>query len=148
MTNPQLRRASMANVTRFDPFDDLFRGFFVRPVDFNNAQQATPGIKMDVKEDGDNYVVHAELPGVKKEDIHVVVDGNQVSISAEVKQEKEVKEGDRVLRAERYFGKVSRSFQLGQDIDDAKAAAKFNDGVLELTLPKRAAVANKRLTID
>ncbi len=138
----------MANVTRFDPFDDLFRGFFVRPVDLNNAQQTTPSIKMDVKEDGDNYVVHAELPGVRKEDIHVVVDGNQVSISAEVKQEKEVKEGDRVLRSERYFGKVSRSFQLGQDIDDAKAAAKFNDGVLELTLPKRAAVANKRLTID
>ena len=138
----------MANVTRFDPFDDLFRGFFVRPVDFNNPQQATPSIKMDVKEDGDNYVVHAELPGVKKEDIHVVVDGNQVSISAEVKQEKEVKEGDRVLRSERYFGKVSRSFQLGQDIDDTKAAAKFNDGVLELTLPKRAAVANKRLAID
>jgi HSP20 family protein len=138
----------MANVTRFDPFDDLFRGFFVRPVDLNNAQQTTPSIKMDVKEDGDNYVVHAELPGVRKEDIHVVVDGNQVSISAEVKQEKEVKEGDRVLRSERYFGKVSRSFQLGQDIDDAKAAAKFNDGVLELTLPKRASVANKRLTID
>jgi HSP20 family protein len=138
----------MANVTRFDPFDDLFRGFFVRPVDFNNAQQTAPGIKMDVKEDGDNYLVHAELPGVKKEDIHVVVDGNQVSISAEVKQEKEVKEGDRVLRSERYFGKVSRSFQLGQDIDDAKAGAKFNDGVLELTLPKRAAVANKRLAIE
>jgi HSP20 family protein len=139
----------MANVTRFDPFDDLFRGFFVRPVEFNNAQQsAAPSIKMDVKEDGDNYLVHAELPGVKKEDIHVVVDGNQVSISAEVKQEKEVKEGDRVLRSERYFGKVSRSFQLGQDIDDAKAGAKFNDGVLELTLPKRAAVANKRLAIE
>jgi HSP20 family protein len=138
----------MANVTRFDPFDDLFRGFFVRPVDFNNAQQTAPSIKMDVKEDGDNYVVHAELPGVKKEDIHVVVDGNQVSISAEVKQEKEVKDGDRVLRSERYFGKVSRSFQLGQDIDDTKAAAKFNDGVLELTLPKRAAVANKRLAIE
>jgi HSP20 family protein len=138
----------MANVTRFDPFDDLFRGFFVRPVDFNNAQQTAPSIKMDVKEDGDNYVVHAELPGVKKEDIHVVVDGNQVSISAEVKQEKEIKDGDRVLRSERYFGKVSRSFQLGQDIDDTKAAAKFNDGVLELTLPKRAAVANKRLAIE
>jgi HSP20 family protein len=139
----------MANVTRFDPFDDLFRGFFVRPVEFNNAQQsAAPSIKMDVKEDGDNYLVHAELPGVKKEDIHVVVDGNQVSISAEVKQEKEVKEGDRVLRSERYFGKVSRSFQLGQDIDDAKAGAKFNDGVLELTLPKRSAVANKRLAIE
>ena len=138
----------MANITRIDPFDDLFRGFFVRPVEFDNARQTAPAIKMDVKEEGENYVVHAELPGVRKEDIHVVVDGNQVSISAEVKQEKEVKEGDRVLRSERYFGKVSRSFQLGQDIDDAKAAARFNDGVLELTLPKRAATANKRLAIE
>ncbi|HNN08790.1 MAG TPA: Hsp20/alpha crystallin family protein, partial [Azospira sp.] len=73
---------------------------------------------------------------------------NLVSISAEVKQEKEVKDGERVLRSERYFGKVSRSFQLAQDIDDGKAVAKFNDGVLELTLPKRAATASKRLAID
>jgi HSP20 family protein len=138
----------MANVTRFDPLDDLFRGFFVRPVDMSGNAQQPPSIKMDVKEQGDNYLVHAELPGVKKEDIHVVVDGNQVSISAEIKQEKEVKEGDRILRSERYFGKVSRSFQLGQEIDDAKAAAKFNEGVLELTLPKRAASPNKRLTVE
>jgi len=138
----------MSNVTRFDPLDDLFRGFFVRPVDMSGNAQQAPSIKMDVKEQGDNYLVHAELPGVKKEDIHVVVDGNQVSISAEIKQEKEVKEGDRILRSERYFGKVSRSFQLGQEIDDAKAAAKFNEGVLELTLPKRAASPNKRLTVE
>jgi len=138
----------MANITRLDPFEDLFRGFFVRPVDLNGSAQQPPSIKMDVKEQGDNYLVHAELPGVKKEDIHVVVDGNQVSISAEVKQEKEVKEGERVLRSERYYGKVSRSFQLGQEIDDAKAAAKFNEGVLELTLPKRAASPNKRLTVE
>ncbi len=138
----------MANLTRIDPLDDLFRGFFVRPVDLNSGNSQAPSIKMDVKELEGAYQVHAELPGVKKEDIHVVVDGNLVSISAEVKQEKEVKEGERVLRAERYFGKVSRSFQLAQDIDDAKANAKFNDGVLELTLPKRAASATKRLTID
>ena len=138
----------MANITRLDPLEDLFRGFFVRPVDLNASTQQAPSIKMDVKEQGDDYLVHAELPGVKKEDIHVVVDGNQVSISAEVKQEKEVKEGERVLRSERYFGKVTRSFQLGQEIDDAKAAAKFNDGVLELTLPKRAASPNKRLTVE
>ena len=138
----------MANITRVDPFDDLFRGFFVRPVDFNSAQNQAPSIKMDVKEEDDSYLVHAELPGVKKEDIHVVVDGNQVSISAETKQEKEVKEGDRILRSERYFGKVSRSFQLERDIDDSKAAAKFNDGILELTLPKRTASPNKRLNID
>ena len=138
----------MANITRIDPFDDLFRGFFVRPVDFNGAPAQTPSIKMDVQEQGDSYLVHAELPGVKKEDIHVVVEGNLVSISAEVKQEKETREGDRVLRSERYFGKVSRSFQLEQDLDDTLASAKFNDGVLELTLPKRIASPSKRLTIS
>ena len=138
----------MANITRLDPLEDLFRGFFVRPVEWNANQQQPPSIKMDVKEQGDDYLVHAELPGVKKEDIHVVVDGNQVSISAEIKQEKEIREGERVLRSERYFGKVSRSFQLGQEIDDTKAAAKFNEGVLELTLPKRAASPNKRLTVE
>lgn len=138
----------MANITRIDPFDDLFRGFFVRPMEMNSPSQQAPSITMDVKEQGDTYLVHAELPGVKKEDIHVVIDGSQVSISAELRQQKEVKEGERVLRSERYFGKLARSFQLGQDIDDSKAVAKFNDGVLELTLPKRAATANRRLTIE
>ncbi|MBU1365345.1 MAG: Hsp20/alpha crystallin family protein [Gammaproteobacteria bacterium] len=137
----------MANITRIDPFDDLFRGFFVRPVDFDGAPAQPPSIKIDVREQGDGYLIHADLPGVKKEDIHVVVDGNQVSISAEVKQEKEVKDGAQVLRSERYFGKVSRSFQLGQEIDDGKAVAKFNDGVLELTLPKRTETTSKRLSI-
>ncbi|MDQ5945003.1 MAG: hypothetical protein QG619_422 [Pseudomonadota bacterium] len=143
----------MSNILRRDPFDDLFRGFFVRPVELGNTGNLanapeTPSIRMDVKENPDAFLVHAELPGVKKEDIHVTIDGNLVSLSAEVKQEKEVKDGERVLRAERYYGKVSRSFQLAQDIDDDKAAAKFNDGVLELTLPKRAASASKRLAID
>lgn len=137
----------MSNLTRYDPLDDLFRGFFVRPVELGNAP-AMPAVKMDVKEQEGAFVVHAELPGVTKDNIHVTIDGNQVSISAEVKQEKEVKEGERLLRSERYFGKVSRSFQLAQDIDDEKAAARFNDGVLELTLPKRAASASKRLTIS
>jgi HSP20 family protein len=137
----------MANITRFDPFDDLFRGFFVRPMDLNEAGR-TPSIKMDVKEQEGGYLVHAELPGVKKEDIHVTVDGNMVTLSAEVRQDKEVKDGERLLRSERYFGKVSRSFQLAQDIDDAKAAAKFTDGVLELTLPKRATSPSKRLNIE
>lgn len=137
----------MNKLTRFDPLDDLFRGFFVRPVDMN-MEANTPAIRMDVSEQPEAFVVHAEMPGVKKEDIHVQVDGNQVMIAAEVKQEKEVKEGERVLRSERYFGKVSRSFQLAQDIDDTKAAARFNEGVLELTLPKKAAGASKRLTIE
>ncbi len=138
----------MANITRLDPFDDLFRGFFVRPVTTNEGALQTASIKMDVKEQGKDYLVHAELPGVKKEDIHVVVDGNQVSISAEIKQEKETREGERLLRSERHFGKVSRSFQLGQEIDDTNASARFNDGILELTLPKRLSSPNKRLTIE
>lgn len=137
----------MANISRYDPFDDFFRGFFVRPVEFGSAPEA-PQVKIDVKEQADTYVVHAELPGVKKEDIHVHIDGAMVSLTAERKAEKEVREGERVLRSERYFGKVSRSFQLGQEIDDAKAAAKLTDGVLEITLPKKAAVSARRLVIE
>lgn len=137
----------MANISRYDPFDDFFRGFFVRPVEFGSAPEA-PQVKIDVKEQADSYVVHAELPGVKKEDIHVHIDGAMVSLTAERKAEKEVREGERVLRSERYFGKVSRSFQLGQEIDDAKAAAKLTDGVLEITLPKKAAVSARRLVIE
>ena len=137
----------MANIMRPDPFDDFFRGFFVRPVEFGTPAD-TPSIKVDVKDAPEAYTVHAELPGIKKEDIHVHIDGAVVSISAERKQEKEVKEGERVLRTERYFGKVSRSFQLGQEVDDAKAVAKFTDGVLEVTLPKKAAPQATRLTIE
>lgn len=138
----------MANLlTRYDPFDDFFRGFFVRPVDVGMSAEA-PAIKVDIKEQDKAFLVHAEMPGVKKEDIHVSVDGGMVSISAERKEAKEVKEGERVLRSERYFGKVSRSFQLGVEVDDTKAAAKFTDGVLELTLPKKAAAQSRRLTIE
>jgi HSP20 family protein len=136
----------MPSLTRYDPLDDFFRGFFVRPVEMSSSIEA-PTIKIDVKEQEKAFVVHAEMPGIKKEDIHVSIDGPTVSISAERKEEKEVKEGERVLRSERYFGKVSRSFQLGQDIDDSQASAKFTDGVLELTLPKKAATQATRLNI-
>jgi HSP20 family protein len=137
----------MNPITRQDPLDDFFRGFFVRPVEYGAPTEA-PNIKIDVKEQDKAFIVHAEMSGIKKEDIHVSIDGPVVSITAERKQEKDVKEGERVLRIERYFGKVSRSFQLGQDIDDNAASAKFTDGVLELTLPKKAATQSKRLTID
>ncbi|MBS0352670.1 MAG: Hsp20/alpha crystallin family protein [Proteobacteria bacterium] len=138
----------MSNITRRDPLDDLFRGFFVRPVEYAGAPVEAPQMRVDVKEANDAYQVHAELPGIKKEDIHIHIDGPVVSISAERKQEKEVKEGERVLRTERYFGEVSRSFQLGADVDEAKASAKFSDGVLELTLPKKAPAQSKRLVIE
>jgi HSP20 family protein len=142
----------MANITRWDPFDDfddLFKGFFLRPmrVEAPGEQQAVR-IKMDVKEDDKAYTVHAEMPGVRKEDIQVSVDGNQVSITAEVKREKEEKQGEKVLRSERYYGRVYRAFTLGQEVDQGSANAKFDNGVLELTLPKKAATATRRLTVQ
>lgn len=136
----------MANIMRSDPFEDLFRGFFVRPVEYSMGMDA-PAMKIDVREKGDTFMVHAELPGVKKEDIHVQVEGSTVSISAERKQEREVKEGERILRTERSFGKISRTFDLGMALDENKAAAKFTDGVLELTLPHKPAAQTKRLSI-
>lgn len=137
----------MANISRFDPFnsivDDLFRGFLVRPVNYD-----APRLSVDVAERNGAYVVTADLPGVKKEDIHVDIDGAQVSLSAEVKREREAAEGERVLHVERSYGKLSRSFTLPQELDEAKAEAKFRDGVLELTLPKKAAAARKAITIQ
>jgi len=137
----------MSSLIRRDPLDDLFRGFFVRPVEFESQADA-PAVKIDVKEQEKGYLVHAEIPGVKKEDIHVSVDGAVVSITAERREEKDIKEGERVLRTERYFGKVSRSFQLAQEIDEAQVTAKYTDGVLELTLPKKAATQARRITIQ
>lgn len=137
----------MSNLIHRDPLDDFFRGFFVRPVDFGSRPDA-PAVKIDVKEQEKAYLVHAEIPGMKKEDIHVAIDGAVVSVTAERREEKDVKQGERVLRTERYVGKVSRSFQLAQEIDEAQVAAKYADGVLELVLPKKAAAQARRITIQ
>ena len=104
-------------------------------------------LKMDLKEDGKACTVHADIPGVKKEDIQVSIDGNRVSISAESKMEKAAKEGEKVLRTERYSGKVARSFTLLHDVDEAQAQAQYSYGVLELTLPKKAGTATRKLEI-
>ena len=141
----------MANIARFNTLDnavdELMRGFFVRPM--NDEEPVVPAqLRVDVTENETSYVVRAEIPGVKKEDINVAIDGNQVEISAEVKKEKEVKDGEKVLRSERYYGKLYRAFALGQDIDDAATQAKYADGVLELTLAKKASAAAKRITIQ
>ncbi len=146
----------MANITRYSPFselarldpfsDDFLRGFALRPI-FGGTEME-PQMRLDVHEDDKAYTVKAEIPGVKKEDIKVSVDGNVVSINAEVKQEKEESVGKRVVRSERYYGSVSRSFTLAQDVDQAGAQAKYNDGVLELTLPKKAGGAKKTIAVS
>ncbi len=140
----------MVNLIRYNPVDDafgdLFRGMILRPVRMEGSQEIQ--IKLDVKEDDRHYTVHAEIPGVKKEDIHVSIDGNQIAISAEIKNEKEVKEGEKVLRSERYYGKVSRAFTVSQELDESKSQAKYADGVLELKLAKKALTQAKRLEIN
>jgi HSP20 family protein len=133
----------MSNLARFNPFtelrdpfsDDFFRGFALRPV--FRAMDDEPQMRLDLTEDGKNFFVKAEIPGVKKEDIKVSVDGNQVSLSAEIKKETEEKEGAKVIRSERYYGSIARSFTLDENVDSSAASAKYEDGVLQLTLPKK-----------
>ena len=102
----------MANVTRYGPFslvDDLFKGFLVRPLGFEGRFDGGAQLrraKLDVSEKNGAYVVSAELPGAKKEDIHVAIDGPQVTIEAEVKREKEESKDERTLYSERAYGMV------------------------------------------
>ena len=138
-------------VTRGSLFDDFFKdiapGFYVRPLHGDGVP--TPSqIKVDVKETDGGYTVQAEVPGVPKEDIHVSIDGNVVSLRAEVRQHDQKTEGEEVLRSERYFGSVARSFQLPVDVDAAQAKAKYDNGVLTLTLPKKQGGNAQRLSIE
>lgn len=141
----------MANVTRYDPFgdlfDDLMKGFLVRPI-ASEGSAAAPRMKLEVSEQAEAFKVLAEVPGVKKDEIQVTIDGDQVTISAEVRKEKDVKEGERVVHSERYYGKVARSFRLGYELDESKSQAKYTDGVLELVLPKKTTAAARKLTIQ
>ena len=140
----------MVNITRFNPledaFDNLFRGLpmWVPAPERRAARPAQ--FRMDVTENDKEYQVLAEMPGVKKEDISITINGNEVAVSAS-KQEKAVKNGDTVLCAERSYGTIKRAFSLGQEVDEALAQAKYNEGVLELTLPKKTAAAAKRLAV-
>ncbi len=141
----------MAHIARFNTLDttldDLMRGFFVRPVNLEQPLVAQK-LRVDVSETETGYVVRAEIPGVRKEDINVAIDGNQIEISAEVKNENEIKEGEKALRSERYYGKVYRAFVLDHDIDEGATQAKYVDGVLELKLAKKTASSARRITIQ
>ena len=139
----------MSNLTAYDPFaetgfDELFRGFF-RPV---RVEKSPAAIKMDVTEVDNAYVVKAEIPGVSKDDIQVSIEGNQVTIGAEAKRQSETKDGERVLRNERYSGSFYRGFTLPVEIDESASNAKYENGVLELTLTKKAALAGRKLTVQ
>ncbi len=141
----------MNPTTRYQPFvgrldglfDELLRPAFV----WESAAASEPlPIRVDVKETAEAYTVAAELPGVRKDEIHVEIEGNEVTISAETRREPP-KDGEKQLRVERFYGKTARRFALPQDVDDARAQARFDLGVLELTLPKKAAVTGRKLEI-
>lgn len=129
-----------------EPMDEVLRSM-LRPWR-GEAMPRAPQIRIDVHEDDAGYTVKAELPGVSKDAIEVNIEGNQVTISAELKKEEEEKKEGRVLRSERQYGYASRSFTLASEIDEAKATAKVQDGVLQLTLPRKVKGSVKRLQVD
>jgi len=147
----------MANVTRYDPFgslaqfdpfrglDDLFGNMVFRPV--LAPQRTEAPLKIEVSEDDRAYRVKAEVPGVKKEDIKVSIDGNRVAISTETKREVEEKKGEKLIHSERYYGKQYRAFMLDQNVDEEKAEARYSDGILELVLPKKQGGGTRQLPI-
>ena len=149
MARPFKKAIHMHNAI-YDPrsdtgYDELFRGFF-KPVRLEGAASPVT-IKMDVSETESGYIVHSEMPGVKKEDIAVAIAGNQVTITAEVKQQSEKKAGDRTLRNERYFGNIYRSFTLPVELDESACEGAYENGILELKLVTKAVAPAKRLAI-
>src|SRR5690606_41658809 len=104
-------------------------------------------VHMAVDEDDRAYRVRIEIPGGRKKDIDVSITGSQVSVSAEVRREKK-QEKEREIYSERYVGQASRSFTLPAEVDADKAEARYDDGVLELTLPKKANGNGRRLQVD
>ena len=139
----------MANITRYNPFDELFndfgKGFFVRP--FQLPAETELKMKIDVKEDEKGYIVQADIPGVRKEDIQVDVDGDTVSLRAEMKREKEEKKDEKLVYSERSYGSVSRSFSLPTEVDEKAVKAEYKDGVLKLALPKKANGGGHRISV-
>jgi HSP20 family protein len=143
----------MARIQSYDPFpetafEDLFRTFF-QPARTQRGQAPThQSFRLDVAEDEKGYLVHAELPGVAKDNIQVTIDGNQVTIVTETKRETERREGERALHVERYVGSLFRSFALPTEVDESQSGAKFENGVLELRLAKKAPQAGRKLSIQ
>ena len=134
-------------IVRYSPLDEFLKSLMTTSEPRVSSTSA-PSISVDVVEKESAYVVHADLPGISKEDIDVSIDGAQLTISAERKNEKSVSETDKVLRTERQYGKTTRTFQFEHELDETQSSARFNHGVLELVLPKKVQNSAKRLTIE
>jgi len=140
----------MNALTRRDRFDEFFPDFFrrfARPLPW--AEDVPGEIKVDITENDKDYQVRAEIPGAKKEDIRVTVDGNFVSITAEMRKDKEEKsKGGRVLVRETSWGSYARGFSLAAEVDDKAVVAKLEDGILNLTLPKRQGAGARTIAVE
>lgn len=153
MARNLIRTDPFTELARFDPFrfdplrsiDDMMKEFSLMPG--LRGYEAEPRIRLDVEETDKDYVVKADIPGMKKEDIKVAIEGNTVSIQAQTTAEQEQKEGGNLVRRERYLGQQYRSFTLPQEIDDQSAQAEYENGVLKLSLPKKTGSVSKTLAI-
>ncbi|QFY44935.1 Hsp20 family protein [Candidatus Methylospira mobilis] len=129
-------------------FDELFRGmnpgYFVKPL---HGDPLPAQIKMDVKENPGEFIIHAEIPGASKENIHVDIDGEVISIRAQISQIDSSNKDEKTLRTERYYGEVSRSFKLSSEIDEQASKAAYDNGVLTLNLAKKQKKSGQRLTV-
>ena len=142
MTSP-LTRGSLLD----DFFKEVAPGFFIKPLHGDPVPGASQ-IRIDVSENDQAFTVRAEIPGVNKQDIHVSVDGSIVTLSAEIRQHDAEREGEKLLRSERYYGSVSRSFQLPAEVDEAQSKARYENGILLLSLPKKVSNSPQRLTVE
>ena len=129
--------------------DDIFRdvnpSYFIKPLHGDPLPSQFP---VDVKENPNEYIVTAEIPGAGKENIHVVIDGNLVTIAAEISQQDSETKDEKLLRSERYFGKVTRNFKLPSNIDEQSSKARYDNGILTLNLAKQFKQAGQRIAIE
>ena len=142
MTSP-LTRGSLLD----EFFKEVAPGFFIKPLHGDPVPSASQ-IRIDVSENDQAFTVRAEIPGVNKQDIHVSVEGSIVTLSAEIRQHDAEREGEKLLRSERYYGSVSRSFQLPAEVDEAQSRARYENGILLLDLPKKVSNSPQRLTVE
>jgi HSP20 family protein len=130
-----------------DELDNLLEGFF-RPLRRRTEGGATGVVPaMDVTERENEYLIRMDMPGVSREDIDITLAEGVLTICGEVRRQHEEKSGDRVIREERCYGKLSRSVRLGSHIDEKKVTANYKDGVLELVLPKAEEVKPKKISV-
>ena len=126
-------------------FDDLLKGIFTVP---SGTPTPSRRMRIDLSERDQEYRLVAELPGVSKEDVNVQIEGDRVSITAELRAPAQDDKGERLLHGERHFGTLERAFRLGEEVDESRAVAKLADGILELTLPKKSPVVSKTVTVQ